>query len=526
MYNGQWWTMAADPALSNTIDDLERKLSRQGDGHHAFTLTPAWWQERLLEWATNDPDFRTKLLRFVDVLPALRTTRSVADHVRQYFRGAHPGLIRTASGLAAEPIFRPVLSQAVRRGVFSMARRFIAGATPEEALPALRALAEQGVGYTVDLLGEETLSDAEADAYLARYTELLETLASSDVRLPVSGPWAGVPAVNISVKLSALCPHLEPAAPEYVSREARERLRPLLRLARERGAFINFDMEQYRYRDLVQTAFTDLLLEDEFRDNPHVGIVVQAYLRDALDDVARLRALAETRGTPFSVRLVKGAYWDEENIVAGQNSWPVPVWERKPDTDRNFEACTDALIDAWPHLRTAFGSHNPRSVAQAIAKARARGLDERDIEFQMLYGMAEDLRNAVADEGYGTRVYLPVGRVIPGMAYLVRRLLENTSNQAWFNVGVTAQSSVAQVPSPEPARAVASTPRPTQAFTNAAPAQFWVPSVRSRMSAALDAARAGFGQPRQMAQPHSPRNLKRAAVAAFLKSVLPHECFG
>jgi hypothetical protein len=97
MYNGQWWTMAADPALSNTIDALERKLSLQGDGHHAFTLTPAWWQERLLEWATNDPDFRTKLLRFVDVLPALRTTRSVADHVRQYFRGAHPGLIRTAS---------------------------------------------------------------------------------------------------------------------------------------------------------------------------------------------------------------------------------------------------------------------------------------------------------------------------------------------------------------------------------------------------------------------------------------------
>ena len=153
MYNYLWWLMPADPVLETAISDLERKLSRQGDGHHAFTLTPAWWQERLLDWATNDPDFRTKLLRFVDVLPTLRTTKSVADHVRQYFRGAHPGLIRTASGLASEPIFRPVLSQVVRQGVFGMAHRFIAGATPAEALPALRKLTEHSVGYTVDLLG-------------------------------------------------------------------------------------------------------------------------------------------------------------------------------------------------------------------------------------------------------------------------------------------------------------------------------------------------------------------------------------
>jgi RHH-type proline utilization regulon transcriptional repressor/proline dehydrogenase/delta 1-pyrroline-5-carboxylate dehydrogenase len=205
--------MAPDPALDNAIDDLERRLSRRGDGHHAFTLSPAWWQERLLDWATNDPDFRTKLLRFVDVLPTLRTTRSVADHVRQYFRGASPGLIRTASGLASEPIFRPVLSQAVRTGVFSMAHRFIAGATPEEALPALRALASDGVGYTVDLLGEETLSDSEADAYLARYTELIETLAASGMEQPSTDLRDAVPHINISVKLSALCPHLEPAAP-------------------------------------------------------------------------------------------------------------------------------------------------------------------------------------------------------------------------------------------------------------------------------------------------------------------------
>ncbi|HET9477340.1 MAG TPA: bifunctional proline dehydrogenase/L-glutamate gamma-semialdehyde dehydrogenase, partial [Dehalococcoidia bacterium] len=431
-----------------------------------------------------------------------------------YFRGAQPGLIRTASGLAAEPIFRPILSQAVRQGVFAMAHRFIAGATPGEAVPALRRLADQGVGYTVDLLGEETLSDVEADAYLARYTNLLESLATADLPTLTSNhqpdPWLGVPPVNISVKLSALCSHLEPAAPAYVSRSVRERMRPLLRLARKHNAFINVDMEQYRHKDLVHTAFADLVLDGEFADYPHVGIVVQAYLRDALDDIDRLRDVAARRVAPFHVRLVKGAYWDEENIVAAQNSWPVPVWTDKRDTDHNFEACAESLLNAWPDIRSAFGTHNPRSVAHAMATARSLGLKGPDIEFQVLYGMAEDLRNAIAAEGYRTRVYLPVGQVIPGMAYLVRRLLENTSNQAWFNVATTAQGveALASTHGAESSHGVVSpaapaqtsvtqgpSPEATPAFTNSAPALFFLPNARVQMERALNSARARFGSP-------------------------------
>jgi RHH-type proline utilization regulon transcriptional repressor/proline dehydrogenase/delta 1-pyrroline-5-carboxylate dehydrogenase len=485
--------MAIEPALEREVAELERKLASRLDGRPPFTLTPAWWQERLLQWATTDPDFRVKLLRFVDVLPTLRSARSVADHVRQYFRGAQPGLIGAASGLAAEPIFRPVLSQVVRQGVFSMARRFIAGRNAEEALPALRELARESVGYTVDLLGEETLSDAEAEAYLARYSELIETLSAHapDTAPGPEGVWEGVPPVNISIKLSALCAHFEPAAPEYVSEVTRRRLRPLLRLARERGAFINFDMEQFRYKDLVHAAFKDIVSEDEFRGYPHFGVVVQAYLRDALDDVRRLRLLAERRGAPLTVRLVKGAYWDEERIVADQNSWPVPVWERKEDTDRNFEDCTGALLEAWPHLRTAIGSHNPRSVAQAAVRAKARGLSQAEIEFQVLYGMAEELREAIAGHGYRTRVYVPVGEVIPGMAYLVRRLLENTSNQAWFNAGTAPRARPDAVErGPAPARAAAA---PENAIRNAPPAQFFDPGTRRMMQEALAHVRRGFG---------------------------------
>jgi RHH-type proline utilization regulon transcriptional repressor/proline dehydrogenase/delta 1-pyrroline-5-carboxylate dehydrogenase len=483
--------MAVDASLDARIREWEERLARSVDGQQPLTLTPAWWQERLLDWATNDPDFRVKLLRFVDVLPTLRSAGSIADHVRQYFRGSStPGVIQTASGLAAQPIFRPVLSRVVRQGVFSMAHRFIAGETPEAAVPALRELAESGVASTVDLLGEETLSDAEADAYLARYTELLETLtARRDEIAPQGERWASVPPVNISVKLSALCAHLEPAAPDYVSRTAAARLRPLLRLATQHGAFINFDMEQYRYKDLVLRTFSDLAMEPEFAAFPHLGIVMQAYLRDAVDDLARYRELARKRGTPFTIRLVKGAYWDEERIVAAQNSWPVPVFEQKNGTDASFEACTDALLASWPHLRPAFGSHNPRSVGQAIIRTRDAGLVETDVEFQTLYGMAEGLRTAVAGAGYRTRVYVPVGQVIPGMAYLVRRLLENTSNQAWFNAAAGVSVAKGLTPgSRSHGRGAAG-----EGFANAAPTPFFHEETRERMSAALARARRGLG---------------------------------
>src|SRR2546422_2116146 len=480
--------MAVDASLDARIREWEERLAASATSHPPLTLTPAWWQERLLHWATNDPDFRVKLLRFVDVLPTLRSARSVADHVRQYFRDSAPGIVQTASGLASQPVFRPVLSRAVRSGVFSMAHRFIAGETPEAAVPALRDLARDGVGSTVDLLGEEPLSDAEADAYLGRYTELLETLsANAGAISPQGEQWSAVPAANISIKFSALCAHLEPAAPEHVSETARKRLRPLMRLAMRQGAFINFDVEQYRYKELVYRTFADVITEGEFTDLPHVGIVVQAYLRDAVRDLYWLADLAKRRGAPFSVRLVKGAYWDEERIVAAQNSWPVPVFQRKEETDASFERCTDALLAAWPHLRPAFGSHNPRSVAQAMVKARNAGRQIPDIEFQMLYGMAEGLRNAVAAAGYRTRVYVPVGRVIPGMAYLVRRLLENTSNQAWFNVGVTI-SSIAEASLNNDALR-----RHEPTFRNAPPAQFFEPDIREKMNASLARARRGFG---------------------------------
>ncbi len=477
--------------LETEIQQLARQLLNEAQKREPVTLSPAWWQERLLAWATSDPEFRVKLLRFVDVLPSLRDSRAVANHIRQYFRDDTPAVIHLGAELATPTVFRPVVSRVVRQGVFAMAHRFIAGETPEQAVPRLRELAQHGVGYTVDLLGEATLSEQEADVYFERYASLIRTLALQAPG-PHDGPWHGAPPVNVSVKLSALSSHFEPAAPGYVSEAVRSRLLPLLRLARRHSCFINIDMEQYQYRDLVQTVFADAVMEPDLRDYADIGIVVQAYLKSAETSIRFLRQLAEQRGTPITVRLVKGAYWDEERIVADEAGWDVPVYEDKAATDASYERCTDLLLDSWPHLRPAFGTHNPRSVAQAIARSRAHGL-EAGVEFQMLFGMAETLRDAVARHGFRTRVYVPVGAIIPGMAYLVRRLLENTSNQSWF-VKESLDVPIEEIVAAPATRIAATKPSvPVEGFVNTPLARFHEPSTRAAMDKALAHIRKGFG---------------------------------
>jgi RHH-type proline utilization regulon transcriptional repressor/proline dehydrogenase/delta 1-pyrroline-5-carboxylate dehydrogenase len=375
-----------------------------------------------------------------------------------------------------------------------MAHRFIAGETPADAVPALKSLAAHGVGYTVDLLGEATLSEAEASAYHQRYLDLLRTLAR-DCPGPSDGIWTETPPVNVSVKLSALTPHYESAAPQSVARAVEARLTPLLLEARQFGAFVNIDMEQFVLRDLTLDVFEGAVMKPELRDYPHLGIVVQAYLRSAEASIHRLRGIAERRGAPITVRLVKGAYWEEEGITAAQNGWPLPVFDAKAATDASYERCTDLLLSSWPHLRPAFGTHNPRSVAQAIVKSRAAGLGQ-ETEFQMLFGMAETLREAVREQGFRTRVYVPVGAIIPGMAYLVRRLLENTSNQSWF-VTNSMDASEDEMVSPPAVSESPSKARDVDGFRNLPFARFHNAAEREAMASALSEVRhrAGGVQP-------------------------------
>src|SRR3954467_10266342 len=108
----------ADDTIEPEIQALARRLLTAAAHREPLTLSPEWWQERLLGWATGDPDFRVKLLRFVDVLPSLRTAAAVGDHIRQYFRGDAPAIVHLGSELAAAPVFRPVVSRIVRESVY------------------------------------------------------------------------------------------------------------------------------------------------------------------------------------------------------------------------------------------------------------------------------------------------------------------------------------------------------------------------------------------------------------------------
>ena len=136
---------------------------------------------------------------------------------------------------------------------------------------------------------------------------------------------------------------------------------------------------------------------------------------------------------------MKGAYWDFETVHARATGWPIPVFQQKWQSDANFERITRYLLRNHEHLRTALGSHNIRSLAHGIATAEHLGLPRDAFELQMLYGMADAEKQAIVDAGYRLRIYMPYGELIPGMAYLVRRLLENTSNDSFLRASFSEE---------------------------------------------------------------------------------------
>jgi proline dehydrogenase len=397
---------------------------------------------RAMDLAASNRELRAALFRFVDVVPACRSLDDVARHLTGFLEELPdaPPPIGAAMRIGHTKPGRAALGAAAAGGVKHMAHRFIVGESPAAARHVLRTLWEHGVASTVDLLGEATVTEAEADRYAARCMDALEELSSQTRRWPErpvlerdgTGP---VPRANVSVKISALTPLLRPDAPRIGRQDAATRLRPLLGKAQELGAHLHIDMESLDSREAVLELVLELLAEPEFSSGPSAGLVLQAYLRDSPEQLEQIvgwaRAVART--PPLQVRLVKGAYWDHELVEARQHGWPAPVYEVKADCDRNFEALTRRLLAARPLLRVAIASHNLRSVAHAIAASRVAGGDDRDLELQVLRGLGDELQDALVASGLRVRTYCPVGDLVAGMAYLVRRLLENTSNESFLH---------------------------------------------------------------------------------------------
>jgi RHH-type proline utilization regulon transcriptional repressor/proline dehydrogenase/delta 1-pyrroline-5-carboxylate dehydrogenase len=429
-----------------TPTTLGKKIFALVGSERPSTFNLNFWATKMMNWSMSDPRFKVNLFRLVDVLPQLRSQAAVASHVREYLGNHHihlRGIERLGSllqwGLRAPPgsLRGNLVAYVVKRSVEQMAGLFIAGENPSDAVPALRSLRSQGLAFTVDLLGEFSVSEREANIYVDRYLDALEVLGRAKTTWPEATPLVeGHPGEQspccISVKLTALYSQCSPLNFERSVEVLSDKLSTIVRKARSVGAQVYVDAEDTGNNPIIYAVYKKVFGSPEFRDIPFPGAVVQAYAKSSGELVDDLLAFAKARGAPIAIRLVKGAYWDQETISAKANGWETPLYAHKQSSDANYEALTRKLIDEHEHVLPAFGSHNVRSLAHACSYAYERGLSNRDFELQMLFGMAEPIARAFAAQGTLVRMYVPLGDMIVGMGYLVRRLLENTSNESFL----------------------------------------------------------------------------------------------
>ena len=437
---------------------VKRQVRTLTDMMNAYTPPPV---ERLQDWflsvIAEDELLLRQVLRFVALLPSLRFDQSrrevvrairesvhmlrrpqTASHSHQGARGRLLSLAAQGLALAVRVLPARMVGAVVDRAVGLMAARFIVADTPAEVTARFADLERLGRDASLDQLGELVLTQQEADRYADAVIRLIDLAAahySSSAAQRIVNE-AGIPRAQVSVKLSALSTHFNPVDPEMTAVEMCQRLRRILHHAKRRGAFLCFDAEHYAYRDLsLQIPAAVLAATPDLDDFGDFGFVVQAYLKDAVPFVERVAALAHQRGHRIQVRLVKGAYWDAETAEAEAHDVPAPTFRNKAETDIHFQQLVLVILERSDALALAVGSHNLREHAFAETVRAQLYPDAPVIEHQVLHQMTEGVARALAAAGWVTRDYVPVGDLVPGIAYLVRRILENASQ-----VGILAQS--------------------------------------------------------------------------------------
>jgi RHH-type proline utilization regulon transcriptional repressor/proline dehydrogenase/delta 1-pyrroline-5-carboxylate dehydrogenase len=428
----------------NRTQEIGQELFGLMRGQKPGIFNKAWWQGQVMEWSMKDEAFKTEMFRFVDVFPVLQNPDDVYLHLQEYL--LKPGLntpkvIKAAlKGAGLGGFMKSTATKQIIKQMEGMAKNFICGEDGTRSLKTLKALRKQNQTFTVDLLGEATVSEEEADDYVLRYQELIDSLSdqtqswSKNDHLDTDD-YGVIPRVNVSIKVSAMYSQLDALAFNESVECAALRLLPLFQKSAEKGVFLNLDMEHYAIKDLTYAVFKRVMSDPSLDGYEWGGVVVQAYLRDSEDDLRDLIRWAKKEKKRVTLRLVKGAYWDYETIHATQEGWPSPVWLDKADSDVHYEKLTAIMLENHSLIRSAIGSHNLRSIAVACAAAEYFKVPKNGFEIQCLYGMAEPIKAACFAWGLRVRIYAPVGELIPGMAYLVRRLLENTSNEGWLKQG-------------------------------------------------------------------------------------------
>ena len=304
-----------------------------------------------------------------------------------------------------------------------------ANGDPSARLQALiQARAAVGIAVTLDNVGDASRSAAEAAAYQAFYRRLI--LAADDDSLS--------PTLYVSLKLSALVDDLPAALGSAGAAKRAEILDALRGLLAPRAdgtlpaVFIRLDMEEYVYKDLTLALFRELIatspeLALDATGQARIGVVIQAYLRESAGDLADLAAWGEANGVRVPVRLVKGAYLEYERTLAREQNRPSPVWDAKASTDASYLMLADDLLRHPERFDARFATHNMSTQARVMALASAGGIAPKQLEFQMLYGMGEPIKQALVALGYRVREYVPAGSLARGLGYAGRRFAELTN---------------------------------------------------------------------------------------------------
>jgi RHH-type proline utilization regulon transcriptional repressor/proline dehydrogenase/delta 1-pyrroline-5-carboxylate dehydrogenase len=346
--------------------------------------------------------------------------------------GFLPAPMKAAIGLggATAGMVPGVVVPAARAVLRQMVRHLIVDARDEKLGKAIAHIREtQGVKLNINLLGEAILGREEAKRRLEGTRRLLERDDVDYVSIKVS---------------STVAPH-SPWAFDAAVADAAEALLPLYRIALKgmpdgSPKFINLDMEEYKDLDLTIAVFTSILDRPEFK-GLEAGIVLQAYLPDALGAMIRLQEWAAQRvadgGAPIKVRVVKGANLPMETVDAESHGWPLATWSTKQESDASYKAVLEYALrpEHIGNLRIGVAGHNLFDIALAWLLAQKRGVTE-GVEFEMLLGMASAQAQVVKRTVGSLLLYTPV--VHPdefdvAIAYLIRRLEEGASQENFMS---------------------------------------------------------------------------------------------
>jgi RHH-type transcriptional regulator, proline utilization regulon repressor / proline dehydrogenase / delta 1-pyrroline-5-carboxylate dehydrogenase len=408
--------------------------SRQGPLYPAFHPFMAG-QQRMFDHILGDPHLRDRFIAYMDAVTALDPSCDralIADLAAQYF---HPD-VPIPSLPFRWSLTAPALSMKI--GTALMGNRFLGGADESTAVRTFQRLYHQGYLSTLDVVQESVHSYMESHHYFNRVRRLLELLGQVHAQeIPVLTK-GGIPIRHVSCKASGLTPHYDPLCYDLIKSfdprdtdndglpiyEAGGNLLQLFKAARDARALVNLDMEDFSTRDMTTELFWHVLTHRDLEGWDEAGLVVQCYLEDSPKDLKRQIALAKKHGKRIQLRLVKGAYWKYEQMLAIALGIPIPVLINQEETNANLQACLRYAAENCDQVRVALGCHNKRDMAYIDPLLDALRLDRDLVERQVLYGLGGDIAGGLRRQQNDVRYYVPCGAVTEGMPYLVRRLFE------------------------------------------------------------------------------------------------------